>query len=118
MSSKLRFGRRGGSADCRRSPITDSLITSVLGAEYATPRKVRPKKVQGRPNCKGADALVLEVRRLSEQLGLSPAQIRVQLQGDGHDLAVSRIFNLINYTTRSHLVPAPGAKPYTMKAEI
>lgn len=100
----------------RHNPLRDSLISKVLGANYASPRVIRPKKVKARPPGKGIDEMVLEVRRLREQEAMMPVQIMAHMAELGHPLSLDRIHQLIAYNTRSHLVPTPGAKPYITKA--
>jgi hypothetical protein len=95
--------------------VRESLVSSVLGASYATPRKTKPVKIQGRPAGKEPDHVILEIRRLYEQHGMSPMQIRQHLAGFGIDVSAERIGHIGRYATRSHLVPAEGAEPYLTK---
>jgi hypothetical protein len=117
MSGRIKFDRRKSGGSFARINISDRLVSSVLGAAYATPRVKKVERKSTAPPTKGPDSLVLEARRLSEQVGLSPPEIRAHLSGLGHDLNLARIFNLINYTTRSSLIPARGAEPYIQPKE-
>lgn len=108
--------RSGGTSITHRTHLRDSLVSSVLGADYATPRAKKAPKPHPRPDAKGPDEMVLEIRRLHEQVGMTPTQIRAHIAALDFALSVDRISNLVNYTTRSHLVPAPGALPYITKA--
>lgn len=114
--------RRGCGMKQSLPPICDSLITSVLGANYATKRKAKPIPRQGPAAAdaprrssaptKGADAELLEVRRLREQCGMTTPQIREHMRSLGVELSVDRVNGICNYTTRSHLIPAANALPY------
>lgn len=106
----------GGSSLTTRVPLRASLVAAVLGADYGTPRASKPQAAQPRPPSKGPDAMVLEVRRLYEQKGLSPSAIRAHMASLGYGLSLDRISQLIEYQTRSHLVPTRGAPPYITKA--
>jgi len=109
--------RSSGTSITHRTPLRDSLVTSVLGADYATPRAIKIKQPHPRPPGKGSDELILEARRLREQCGMTSSQIRSHLESLGYCVSIDRIGNICNYTTRSHLVPSPGAQPYiTTKA--
>lgn len=105
----------GGVEVSRGLTVRDSLITAVLGAGYATERVKKVAKAKHRPASVGPDKLLLEIRRLSEQEGLAPAQIVLHVAALGYAVDISRVSNICNYTTRSHLIPAPGAKPYITK---
>lgn len=107
----------GGTQITRGLTVRDSLITAVLGAGYATERVRKVAKAKHRPASVGSDELLLEIRRLFEQEGLAPAQVVLHVAGLGHAVDISRVSNICNYTTRSHLIPTPGAKPYITKEE-
>lgn len=106
----------GGTSLTRPLTIRDSLIAAVLGADYSTPRVVKPQKAKTRPPSKGSDEMVLEVRRLRELGGLAPSAIQAHMADLGYGLSLDRINQLIQYQTRSHLIPAQGAEPYITKA--
>lgn len=105
--------------------LRHSLIESVLGADYATPSQRRkpappqayhgPTRSRGAPPVREPDAVILEVRRLAEQLGMPPGQIRTHLLAHGVSITINRISQIRNYSTRAHLVPAPGATTYLTK---
>lgn len=99
----------------RRLGVSDSLVTAILGAGYATPRVVRKERKRGSPQKVGDDALILEVRRLREQLGMTGKAIRTHLLGLGISMTNDRVCSICEYQTRSSLVPAPGAAPYITK---
>lgn len=102
-----------------------SLIEAVLGAEYATPSQRRepappeayhgPTRSRGAPPVREPDEVILEVRRLAEQIGLPPSQIRARLLAIGISIGINRISQIRDYCTRAHLVPAPGASTYLSK---
>ena len=104
--------KSGGMHLARGLHLRNSLVTAVLGTDYATPRAKKPEKVKTRPPSKGPDELVLEVRRLREQVGFSISQIREHARHLGFELTAERVHQLCEYTTRSHLVPAANAAPY------
>lgn len=114
--------RRRSSNDGCLSPqrsilgISPGLRRSLLASLPPTPRPEKtPKKPDGRrgaPRIKEPDEVVLEVRRLWEQGGLSLTQIKIHLSALGVEIDRERIRNLCNYTTRSHLVPQAGASAY------
>jgi len=106
--------------------FSDSLIRSVLGRDYGKPAERKtplpaeafsgPKaRRKGSPGASGSDALVLEVRRLREDFGMTALQIRKELLQCGIDLDGDRIQQIFSYQTRAHLVPQSGHHSYLKK---
>lgn len=105
--------------------LRDSLIQSVLGADYATAPQRReplpprayhgPNRYNGSPPVREPDEVILEIRRLAEQQGMPPSAIRAELASRGIAVDTKRINNIRNYCTRAHLVPQPGASTYLTK---
>lgn len=92
--------------------IRPSLINAVLGADYATQR-VRPKGSKRKTaSSTFEDNVVLEVRRLREQADVKPKQIIETLRAAGHVVTRAQVYAWLQYHTRAHLVPKPGAEPY------
>lgn len=98
-------------------PIRRSLIDAVIGAPAPHKRidippaagastKSSPKPV------KHSDLVVLEVRRLHEQAGLSKRAVRELLEGKGIAITADDIHRYTQYQTRGALVPAAEAPPY------
>jgi hypothetical protein len=117
----------GGMSVERKTGLRDSLITAVLGADYATPRLKKknlnkgpaPANAPRRSSApvKGSDEVILEVRRLREQEGLNPSAIAKRMTELGHPMDLHRARGICEYTTRAHLIPADNASPYiTTKA--
>ena len=97
-------------------PMRRSLVRSIMNS--LPPEAPRPRtktKKPGSSPTSGPDEMVLEIRRLSEQQGMSYSSIRNHLAGLGFKLTYERIRQLAEYYTRDHLVPAPNAAPYLTK---
>lgn len=103
--------------------VSDTLIQSVLGRDYGKPlERKRPRPAEsfsgpkprpaGSPAAKEPDAVVLEIRRLREDLGMTASQIQASLLGHGYDVPRDRIENIFRYATRAHLVPQSGRSSY------
>lgn len=116
----------GGTHLDRKTSLRDSLITSVLGADYATPRPPKKNRNKGPAPAnaprrssaavKGSDEMILEVRRLREQENMGVAAIAKHMTELGHPMDLHRARGICEYTTRSHLIPAANAAPYITKA--
>lgn len=65
-----------------------------------------------RPELLPQDDLILEIRRLYEQVCLPPQAIHTLITSLGHDRTLSWVRQTTQYHNRSHLVPTPGAAPY------
>lgn len=92
--------------------IRSSLVSAVLGDEQATPKAKAPERKRGSPATKDDDNVLLEVRRLREQQGMSPGRIAAHLTSIGYPMNEPRARQIAEYYTRGHLVPTPGAEPY------
>ncbi len=114
-------GKHPWSASSNHAGLSNSLVTAVLGSDYATPRAKRPPQRRGllpgavpRPGAatKEHDTVILEVRRLFEIEGLGCATIRKHMSSLGIEMTIDRVHSIVNYTTRAHLIPTQGSKPY------
>lgn len=116
-----------GSTHFKKIHLSESLVTSVLGADYATPftrKQTRPASAFSGPKprglgattAKGPDEMVLEVRRLSEQCGMTISSIAKHISSIGYKISESQVRNLLKYTTRCHLTPEPNHGPYMTAA--
>lgn len=103
--------------------VSDALIQSVLGSQYGKPLDRKkplsaedfsgPKPRQsGSPGPKEPDEVLLEVRRLREDLGMTASEIQEHLLGLGYHLSRDRIHHIFGYATRAHLVPQSGHPSY------
>ncbi|MEY8688394.1 MAG: hypothetical protein AB9M53_00760 [Leptothrix sp. (in: b-proteobacteria)] len=91
--------------------IRPSLAAKILASEPVQVR-VEPKHRQGPPS-PYPDAVVLEVRRLSEQCRMTYDQITVHMAFLGIAVDKSSLRRWCEYTTRDHLVPDPcRTEPY------
>lgn len=98
--------------------IRQSLVAAIQGADYGKPPVRRPLRlfngkqpVQDRSNAAN-DAMVLEVRRLHEQAGMTPVRITSHLASLGYSKTYSWVSSTCNYYNRSHLLPAANAASY------
>jgi hypothetical protein len=100
-------------------PIRRGLVDHLLAQEvklskradrpptmYAGPKAYRP-----RPS-PYSDELILEVRRLREQRGMSAAAIAARMTARGYPLKPGTVTSMISYATRGHLIPAANADSY------
>lgn len=102
--------------------LSDSLIHSVLGRDYGKAIDRRPPRAAeafsgprprgGGPDAKDPDAVILEIRRLREDLGMTASGIQEHLLGLGYHLSRDRIQHIFGYATRAHLVPQSGHPSY------
>lgn len=94
--------------------LAPGLLRSLLASTPPEPRK--PKKPKGQKggnwNVTQPDALILEMRRLKEHCGWAPAQIQHWCKQQGFDVKRDRVYSVLGYNTRSHLVPDSTDKPY------
>ena len=56
--------------------------------------------------------MLLEVRRLRESQGLMPAQIQHHMAQLGVNLSTARVYQILSYQVRAHLVPETTTRPY------
>lgn len=108
--------------------VSDNLIQSVLGRDYGRPLErtpprppeafsgPKPRRTRS-PGPKEPDQVLLEIRRLREDLGMKPGEIRDLLRKHGYELTISRIENIFRYTTRAHLVPQSGHPSYLTESQ-
>ena len=90
-------------------------LLHAMGVEPIQRRVLRQfhgKHAVTRPANDHQDALILEIRRLHEQVLMSPAKIHALVTILGHDKTLSWVRQTCIYHNRSHLVPAEGADSY------
>lgn len=99
-------------------PIKRSLVDAVLGPPQplkrkgdAPPQAGASAKKNGQVS-KHPDNVVLEIRRLYEQAGLSRVMILELLYSKGIEVAREDIVRYTSYQTRGSLVPSADAAPY------
>lgn len=95
--------------------LSPGLVRSVMSSLPPLPKQKPKQKGRKGPAGKGSDEMILEVRRLREQRGMTCGQIRVHMADLGFKLTAERILQIVEYSTRSHLVPAANAAPYLSK---
>ena len=89
-------------------------IRQTLAAALTTATPRAPRQERPRPAVKEDDWVILEARRLREVHGMSARAISTHLAALGVSMTINRVTNVIDYTTRAHLVPATGRRePYT-----
>lgn len=87
-------------------------LTSVTPTPRRALRQFHGKHAVTRPANDHQDALILEIRRLHEQVLLGARQIHTLLATAGYDKSYSWVRQTCIYHNRSHLVPALGAASY------
>lgn len=98
----------------RANFISDSLARALWASLPPTP-KPAPKPGRGRhtrPPTKEPDKVLLEVRRLRESQGFMPAQIQHHMAQLGVNLSTARVYQILSYQVRAHLVPEITTRPY------
>lgn len=98
----------------RANHISDSLARALWASLPPTP-KPAPKPGRGRhtrPPTKEPDKVLLEVRRLRESQGFMPAQIQHHMAQLGVNLSTARVYQILSYQVRAHLVPEITTRPY------
>lgn len=98
----------GGVGGLMRKSLADALFQPNERREP----KPQPKSRAPVTSIRHPDAVVLEVRRLRENLGLTTSQIVQQMAK--HNVSCSNVDAWVRYANRAHLVPDPKrTKPYT-----
>lgn len=95
-------------------PMRDSLLRKLMATTPPEPRK--PKKPKGKKggewNVTQPDGFILEIRRLREQCGWTRARIQQWAAQQGYPINSDRVGKILDYSTRSSLVPDITDKPY------
>jgi hypothetical protein len=92
------------------------LQEAMRASEAPTPRRAvrtfHGRHAVIRPQELPQDDLILEVRRLYEQVCLPPLAIHTYIAHLGHIRSLGWVRQTTQYHNRAHLVPAPNAAPY------
>lgn len=113
--SKGRLGAATGESMAKVF-ISDSLISKVLGADYATKKKAVTEKFDRRKNRSVfSDNVILEVRRLEEREGLDSHGIFENLASRGVRISRAQIYAFLQRCTRAELVPHQKDEPYDVR---
>jgi hypothetical protein len=103
--------------------IRPGLVAAVLGSAYGKPharRELRTFNGKHEVVSRGDaanDALILEIRRLHEQVAMPPFAIHRHIELLGHIKTRSWVSQCCNYHNRSFLVPAANAASYLTATE-
>jgi hypothetical protein len=91
-------------------------LAAVLAPATPKPRRAlrqfNGKNAVSRPATGIDDALILEIRRLYEQIGLPPLKIHALITELGYDKTLGWVRQTTQFYNRSHLVPTLGAASY------
>lgn len=95
-----------------RYGLREALRASEPPAAPRVERTFHGRHAVTRPQQLPQDDLILEVRRLYEQVCLPPIAIHTYITDLGHVRTLGWVRQTTQYHNRSHLVPAPNAAPY------
>lgn len=103
--------------------IRRGLVAAILGADYGKPharrelRQFNGKHAVVSRGDAANDALILEIRRLYEQVAMKPSDIHQHIERLGYIKTRSWVGQTCEYHNRSFLVPAANAASYLTTAE-